>query len=277
MELADLFTRSGGSNPDSGVFSARIEGVNADGTVDLSYRGSLIFGAQVLGWYTPASGAIVKVARLNVGTYLVLGSTRTSNPTSVDVIASYSLPWNVQPVSRGIDLTDNPGGKTDPYLVTAYSSASFRQRGGWDNTKVIQGAYTTSYGWYTGCWFYGLKPQALRGVTVESLKIHIKREVGSTRAGAIPIYFWPHPYTSRPGEAPRVYDSINGQRAPSRVPGVLVGNTATYNLPKVWGQALVEGRIKGFAVRILDRNNYCVLSSVNDYPASGRLTIDWTQ
>lgn len=277
LDLTDFLTHA--TDLTSGVFSAQVESVNTDGTIDISFRAGQVFGVEVLSSYTPGTGDVVQVARKGSGRYLVLGSVRRSNLGSLHISSSLAMPWTVDPVPRVADPDDNPTGLADPFIVSATSTGSYRQSDGWNgqSSDVRQSAYSTSYGWYTGCWFYGTKAQALRDQTVTRLRIHLKRAPGSSTgsAGAEPLYVYPHIHTSRPGSAPSLKSSAGGVRAPYRIAGVAIGDSATFDLPRQWGQALADGVIKGFAIRRNNRGDYVILYSKSEYTNSGRLTLDW--
>lgn len=276
-DFAGLFRRP--RDDDNEIVSAMVENVNVNGTVDLSMRGGIVTNVPVLAWYTPATGDIVQAARRSPGQYLVLGSTRKTNPTSVTLIAGFGIPWIVDPVPRTPDSGDNGGSTTlaNPFIVTALATGAWRHADGWHGHSASprQGAFTPAHGWFSGLWFYGTKPQAAAGRTVTRLRIEIRREAGGS-SGVEPLYIYPHVHAGQPRNPPYLRRETYGVRGPHRVAGLAVGDTATFDLPKEWGQALVDGYVKGFGVRRNEQSAYAVLSTPQQYARTGRLIINWS-
>ncbi len=280
-DLADFLAPP--SDADNPVISAVVEDVHANGTVDLSFSGGLAFDVPVLGWYTPATGDVVRVLRPSRTQFLVLGTTRVSNPATVRVAASRTMSWTVEAAPAAPDPVDNPSGLVSPFVVSAESSGAYRSADAWANrSDLYQGAFNTSLGYYTGCSFYGTKPQSAKGVTVTRCRIQMRRQQSShgTTAPAY-LYVFPHAHTSRPSGAPVLRtDAINGVRGPIRVGPLSRGEASTlpgFDLPKQWGQALVDGLVKGFAIRrdVTGLENYVILDGRASYADSGRLSIEF--
>ncbi len=281
MELADFLRPL----QDSGdpVMSAVVEDVKVDGTVDLSFSGGLASDVPVLGWYTPATGDVVRVLRVGRTQFLVLGTTRVSNPATVRVATSRTLSWKVNAAPDAPDPTDNPTGLVSPFVVSADSSRSYRSTDGWSRDDPYQGVFSSSLGYWRGCWFYGKKPQAAKGVTVTRCRIQVRRQ-NSSHGNNSPsyLYVYPHAHETRPSGDPIFRtDAINGVRGPARIGPLNRGEASTapgLDLPKQWGQALVDGYVKGFGLRrdVTGLENYVILDGKVAYADSGKLSIDFT-
>ena len=269
------------------VASAVIENTHPDGAVDLSLRGGLLFRVPVLGWYTPSIGDVVFVLRRNAAQWLVLGTARTSNPATVRTVTSRSMSWTVEAPPPTADPTDNPTGSPAGQLtVSANSSGAYRSADGWGRSgsrslglsDLAQGAYSTSLGYYTGCWFLGTKPGAIKGSSVTRTQITLRRQQSShgTTAG-VSLYLWPHAHFDKPSGAPSlVTGEVNGVRGPVKLGPAIRGQLlSAVDLPKQWGQALVDGKIGGFAIRQNNTAEYAIVDGRDVHADSGKLLISY--
>ncbi len=282
MDLAD-FLRPRLDRGDL-LISAVVEDVKPDGTVNLSFLGGLAFSVPVLGWYVPSTGDVVRVLRVSPTEFLVIGTARVSNPATIRVVTSRTMSWAVDAPLAAPDPGDNPSGLVSPFVVSAEQSRSYRSGTGWERDDVYQGAHesATSVGYWTGCWFYGTKPQSAKGVRVRRARMEMRRAGAGGVSADEPLYLWPHAHATRPGGAPVVLTgSIGGVRPPVRVGTLAWAETATtsdglagFDLPVAWVQALVDGEdVRGFCLRENSTANYLFLDSKADFAASGRLTI----
>lgn len=85
---------------------------------------------------------------------------------------------------------------------TSKSGYSYRTTGNYANTwsskEIIrQGQYTESDGLNRGLWFFGNSFENLRGKTIKSLKLRIKREQAGSYGSSIDIYVRTHNYSEK--------------------------------------------------------------------------------
>ena len=253
------------------VYTGTISAIYADGTVDVDLGGNrLCTGAIVLSFYSPATGDAVEVMRRDPHSWLVLGSVRTSNATTVGVANNWSLPYNVgaAPVAPGPSAPN-------PFVVNAASTYSYRKIDGWSRTAVYQGAYTSSQGsslgYWSGCYFYGSSAfSAIYGQTCTSLSITLERESAGGNAGAVPLYIAPHVHGSHPSGAPTWWAGA------IYVGSLAWGQHNTFALPKSWGQAILDGHIKGFGHRYSGSAAYSIGDAVGTYASAGHLSLGWS-
>jgi len=252
------------STPDG--TTAKIHRVYADGTVDLDLGGGRIFGpVNVLSTYTPTTGALVSIMTYPNGQKIVLGALRTANATTQRETVGLAFPFNVLP---------GTGSAANPLVIPAASSGSWRSADGWAylGVTVAQGAYSTAYGYYRGCWFYGDGAfAALAGRTVTRAALTIARESAGGVSGAQLHSVALHAHGTEPGGEPTfVSDAFDF--AP-----LGWGAAGEFDLPGGYGQALVNGAAHGVGLlRMASGNgNYslCQPAGVSD---SGRLRIWWS-
>jgi len=254
------------STPAPDGTTAKIHRVYADGTVDLNLGGGRIFGpVHVLDTYTPHTGALVAVMTYPNGQKLVLGTLRTANATTQRETVSLAFPFNVLPGASGV---------ANPLVIPAVASGSWRSADGWAflGGTVAQGAYSTAYGFYRGCWFYGDSAfAALAGRTVTEIRLTVARESAGGVSGAQEHTAALHAHGGQPdGEPTFVTDALD-------IGSLAWGAAAEFNLPAWWGQKLVEGSAHGVGLlRMASGNgNYslCQPAGVSD---SGQLRIWWS-
>jgi hypothetical protein len=248
---------------------ATIENINADGTVDLRLVDGVRKNVPVGSWYTPGVGDAVRVLRADPYTLFVLGTTRGPAATTVSVSNNLLFPYNVttQPVNAPA-----PSIVTGTNYFSATSTRSYRPLDGWSRSDVYQGAYSAGYGYWSGCYFYGTGPQALRGKIVTSGSIRVHREGQGGNALNVAQWIAPHPHLSQPGGGP--YFTAGARN----LGYVDWGQALELPVPVPWLQALVNGSasVRGFGHRISATG---AAYSIN-YPKandtlSGRLTIRW--
>lgn len=255
-------------SPDSSalVSSATVTDLGADGTVSVDLgSGRVVASAMVLATYTPAVGDVVQAIRRDEQSWLVLGTTRSSNPTTVDVTASLAFPFNVVPAAPGV---------ANPLVVAANNIQSWRNNEGWygasESNNAAQGAYSTTWGYYRGCYFYGNAFTSLAGRTCTGLTIRLHRKGSGGISGAERIWLAPHTHASQPSGSPYFTES-------ARQVGTLAWNaTDTFTLPTAWGQALIDGRYKGFGHLYLGTADYAVMHGLETDSLSGQLSLSWT-
>jgi hypothetical protein len=254
--------------PDSppAVSSATVTELAVDGTVTVDLgSGRVVASALVLASYTPAVGDVVQVLRRDEQSWLVLGSTRTSNPTTVRVRTSLAFPTRV--------LSAPPGG-SNPLVVAPNNIQSWRTKvNSWtgedESNRAAQGSYTTR-GYYEGCYFYGNAFTSLAGRTCTGLTIRLHRRGSGGIAGAERIWLAPHTHASQPTSSP--YFAASAQNV-----GTLAWNASdTFTLPTSWGQALIDGRYKGFGHLYLGTADYAIMHGLDTDSLSGQLSLSWT-
>ena len=259
--LRDALTSN--SAPDG--TTAKVYRVWADGTVDLDLGGGRIFGpVNVLDTYTPRTGALVSIMTYPNGQKIVLGATRTANATTQREVVAVAFPFNVLPGTSSV---------ANPYVVAAASSGSWRSADGWAflGGTVAQGAYSTAYGYYKGCWFYGDTAfAALAGRTVTRAALTVARQSAGGVAGAQLHSVALHAHGTRPGGEP-TFVSPAFDTAP-----LAWGAAGEYDLPVDWGQSLVNGGAKGVGLlRLASGNGNYSLCQPAGVSSSGQLRIWW--
>lgn len=249
---------------DDALDLATISAVNADGSlgVDFGGRESNPVPALDTGW-TPSVGMTVACARLGTS-WLVLGPTRTSNPATVAASLSLAFPFNVLAASTGA---------TSPLTVSATGTGSWRPSGpgGWMSSDVYQGAYSTKWGFYRGCYFYGSGAfDAMEGTRCTGLTIHLSRKGNGGIAGAESVWLAPHTHPTQPGAKP--YFPV----AAKRYDGPAWNGTADIALPVEWGQGLIDGKYAGIGHLYSGTGDYAIFNSKADDALTGRLTVSFT-
>jgi hypothetical protein len=228
----------------------------------------------VLAWYTPQTGDPVQVMRRDNASWLVLGTTRTSNPTTVAVGRSWGFPYNITPATPP---PVGSGGPANPYVVAAGATHSWRDSEGWSVTigdTVGQGAFSTQYGYYRGCYFYGDTAfAALAGRTCTRLRIKIVRTGAGGLTGGTQQIIAPHAHGSQPANPPYFIPSFGTVNAGS----VAWSSSGTFDLPVSWGQALIDGTARGLGHLLLaaGNGNYSLNAGKSADSTTGQLTIDW--
>ena len=246
---------------------ATVESINADGTVDLRFVDGVRYSVPVGAWYTPATGDSVRVLRADPFSLFVLGTTRDSNNTTVDVSSSILLPANVR--AAIVDAPTTSSG-TDTFQVTG--TRSWRSLDGWSRSDVYQGAYSSGYGYWLGCYFYGTAPQRLKGKKVKSGTIEIHRKGEGGDGSAVPQFIAPHAHASRPGSKPVFTASAKN------VGQLGWDKTGVFSLDAGWLQRLVDGdpKVRGFGHRIAATGHkYSIAYNDGGAANTGKLTIHW--
>lgn len=225
--------------------TAKIYRLHTDGTLDLDFGGGRIVGPVVmLDTFTPTTGRLVSVMQYPNGQYIVLGVARTANASTQRETLALAFPFNVLPGT----------GAPNPLTIPAASSGSYRSADGWawlSDGTVAQGANSTAYGYYKGCWFYGDNAfAALAGRTVTHIAMTVARKnPGGGVSGAQVITAALHAHGTRPAGEPTF---IN---AGFNIGSLAWGASAEFDLPVDWGQALVNGTAKGVGLLRLASGN----------------------
>lgn len=259
MQFRDALSR-----PDelSNVGPAVVSGIEADGTVSIDLGGGRVVDrCAVLATYTPAIGEAVEVLRRDASSYLVLGATRDTNPTTVTVGTSLLIPYNVLPA---VSVAANP------LTVSAASTRSWRDNEGWYRNDPRQGSYSTAWGYHRGCYFYGSSAfSALAGQTCTRLRVKVYRDTHGGISGPERVYVGPHVHASQPSGAP--YFPKGAQSV-----GTLAwGASGTFDLPVEWGQGLIDGIYKGLGHMYLGTADYSIFLAVGAQPLAGQILLDW--
>jgi hypothetical protein len=254
------------SAPEPDGTTAKIYRVYADGTVDLNLGGGRIFGpVHVVDTYTPHTGQLVATLTYPNGQKFVLGAVRTANATTQRETVACAFPFNVLPGTSSV---------ANPYVIPAGASGSWRSADGWawlSDGTVAQGANSTAYGYYRGCWFYGDAAfDALAGRTVTRIALTVARKSAGGVAGAQLHTVALHAHGTRPGGEP-TFVTGGFDTAP-----LAWGASGEFDLPVDRGQSLVNRTARGVGLlRMASGNgNYslCQPAGVSD---SGRLRIWW--
>lgn len=269
MDLAGALTPA--DTPGVAV-SATIAGVNADGTVMIDLGGGRLVSDTTVGsWYTPQIGDVVEVIRRDTASFFVLGTTRDSNATTQPLLYRISIPYNVRPV-----VVPNVGPGTNPYVVNAQRTGSWRSIDGWGKDSPYQGAYGTS-NFYRGAYFYGSAFGVLAGRRCTGITIRLHRNTGIGGSGvgsggAVPQMIAGHIHATQPGGQPNFTTGVVNVGSLTAPNDTQVG---TFPLPVSWGQALINGSLKGFGHLSLTNAYYERCKSVAEDSTTGQLSIAW--
>ena len=195
-------------------------------------------GSVSIGNGTQSSGTIGSTSQYSGGNVFSDTPSYASGgaSTSTDVAEA-------EPTVKTVTYTST---SADTYRSTVYNS--------WKKDNIArQGDY--GYGDCNGCWFFANQFNELKGKTIESVSITIKRQTGGygdSRTAVIKM----HAHASRPSGAPKY---ISGW---SRSVSVDVGETKTINITdSAVLNALRAGTIKGFGVQsAFNKSSYMVFS-----------------
>lgn len=209
------------------------------------------------GWRAQTGGRI----SLNSGEQLS-GSKKNTHTSSAgqiytqgDIIYQPEKPVDKNPENPGDNNDDDTKtSKTVTYKATSADTYRSTKYNSWKRDSTCrQGNY--GYGDCNGCWFFGNQFNNLKGKTIESVSITIKRQAGGygdSRTAVIKM----HAHTSRPSGAPKY---ISGW---SRSVSVGIGETKTINITdSAVLNALKAGTVKGFGVQsTFNKSSYMVFS-----------------
>lgn len=267
MTTLDLAQRLAPQDADGPEFFATVTQIYANGLVDVDFGGGRkATSCLVRDTYIPATGQQVTVRRFNAALWIVEGGVRTSNPTTVTVGRQWTFPFNI---------TQGAPGVSNPYVVNAAATHSWRNTEGWGVTigdTVGQGAFTAQYGYYQGCYFYGGSAfSALAGRRCTGITIKLVRTGSGGASGATPQYIGPHPHGSQPADQPLfAWGSRN-------VGSLSWSSSGTFTLPTEWGQALIDGTVKGFGHLLLasGNGNYSLNAGQSADSTTGQVSLSW--
>ena len=209
------------------------------------------------GWYAETGGRI----SLNSGEQLS-GTNKNTYTSSAGQIYTQGTP--IYQPDKPIDKNpEDPGKnkdddkkttKTVTYKATSADTYRSTVYNSWKKDgKVRQGDY--GYGDCNGCWFFANQFNELKGKTIESVSITIKRQNGGysdSRTAIIKM----HTHASRPSGAPKY---ISGW---SRSVSVGIGETKTINITdSAVLNALKAGTVKGFGLQsTFNKSSYMVFN-----------------
>ncbi len=264
MDLAKALA----SDPLGGVMPGRIKQIYTNGTCDVDLgAGRVISSASIAGWYTPITGDAVLVEKLSDGQWHCRGPVRTFNQTTVAVGRVLTIPWNVRQSAPAL---------ANPLVVSVASTHSWRNTEGWAvsiGDTVAQGAYSSTYGYYRGCYFYGGSAfTGLAGRTCTRLRIKLVRTGSGGSAGATQQIIQPHTHPSQPADQPYFADSAFNAGS------LGWSSSGVFDLPTSWGQALINGTYFGFGHNLLatGNGNYSLNAGAGADATTGQITLDWS-
>ena len=251
------------------IVTAEITNVYSDGTVTLDLGDDrTVDSCPVLAPYVPAVGGVVQAMRRDASSFLVLGAIVTSATTTVDVSRSWGIGYKVlaQP-------TGSAGGDTTGSLTkNAIATSSWRNNEGWSKypSDPLQGAYSSTWGYYRGLYFYGAGAfDSLRGRHCTRARIYVVRDNHGGIAGPERQWLAPHAHATRPSGAP-VFTA-----GAANAGSVAWSSGAYLDLPISMGQALMDGRAKGIGHLYLGTADYSIGVGVGRNSLSGRIILDW--
>lgn len=210
-----------------------------------------------IGWHTQTGGRI----SLNSGGQLS-GTNKNTFTSSAGEIYTQGTP--IYQPEKPIDKNpQNPGDKNDDdrkttktvtYKTTSADTYRSTVYNSWKKDGTVrQGNY--GYGNCNGCWFFGSQFNSLKGKTIKSVKIKIKRQPGGY-AKAVNLKLKMHNHQSRPSGAPSYYSGwertislgINESKT------IEITDTSVLN-------AIKAGSVKGFGLQSsYSKSTYAVCS-----------------
>ena len=232
----------------NGVHAARLGHVYASDT-----KGK----ALNIGWHAQTGSKI----SLNSGKQL--GGTNKNTYTSsageiyTQGTPTYQVdkPTNTNPENNdGKQDDDTTTTKTVTYKTTSADTYRSTVYNNWKKDSTCrQGNF--GYGNCNGCWFFGSQFNNLKGKTIKSVKITIKRQKGGY-AKAVNLTLKMHNYSSRPSGAPSYYSgwerSISLDMGESKT--IEITDTSVLN-------AIKAGSVKGFGLQSsYSKSTYAVCS-----------------
>ena len=210
-----------------------------------------------IGWRAQTGGRI----SLNSGGQLS-GTNKNTYTSSAGEIYTQGTPI-YQPEKPGDKNPEKPGDNNDDDTKTtktvtykATSADTYRSTvyNNWKKDGTVrQGNY--GYGNCNGCWFFGSQFNSLKGKTIKSVKITIKRQPGGY-ASAVNLKLKMHNHQSRPSGAPSYYSGwertislgINESKT------IEITDTSVLN-------AIKAGSVKGFGLQSsYSKSTYAVCS-----------------
>lgn len=157
--------------------------------------------------------------------------------------------------------------QTGMMTVSAINSGSYQVGGNW----AFMGKTVMQWRWSgarenRGAWFYGSKPQQLRGRTITRIQIRLpaRRRIGNYNQSAT-AHIYRHTSKSRPS------GDVNRVQGPHNVSIPANARARWVDLPVSFGRNLVSSG-GGFG---LQGSPYLGFGGIDDDPASGQLRIYW--
>lgn len=267
-------------------FLAVVDSVQADGTLNLAWAGSVIPGVPASSGYpleVRKAGQTVAVMTFAEG-WLVIGSAGTSETLPQPDLSDYAtkedladldIPREVE-VSWGVGAPSGTWVEADRVWMRATGSKLYiyGQRatsapppdpkppkppktpspvtttptatGAWRDGKrdgdqpPRQSKYSSSFGPYTGAWFYGNLRDHTSGKSVRNMTITLTRSKTSNGiSGGARVRLYLTAASSPKSSPPSRYSSVWS-------PGTLArGQRKTFTIPEVWQQHLASGQARG--------------------------------
>lgn len=209
------------------------------------------------GWHAEAGGKI----SLNSGEQLSGGSNNTYTNSAGEI---YTQGTPIYQPDKPVDKNpENPGDNKDDDTTTtktvtykATSADTYRSTvyNNWKKDSTCrQGNY--GYGNCNGCWFFGSQFNSLKGKTIKSVKITIKRQAGGY-ARAITLKLKMHNHSSRPSGSPSYYSGWE------RTFSLGIGESKTIEITDTSVlNAIKSGSVKGFGLQSsYSKSTYAVCS-----------------
>lgn len=214
--------------------------------------GGQVFDAKALRGVTVSVGDPVLVARSGSSAWAVSATTATT-PSAVTSDPS--------PVPK-------PASTSGSLVVTPTSTGTWRSE--WLDVDTVsqgpQGALANA----TGAVFYGRAPAALKGATVTSATVQIRRLAGGPSAAAAPVLRLVTE-AARPSGPPTLTLSTAG-------PSLAAGQAdIAYPVPTTWAAAIVAGTAGGLAVFDPAGATLLKYAGRTDWAAAWTMTINWTR
>ncbi|MEK1828988.1 alanine-zipper protein [Priestia megaterium] len=136
-----------------------------------------------------------------------------------------------------------------PETTKSFSSSSGNSwrdnfSGQWYNQGIVAQGYWGGYGVYRGLWFFGTSlSDTVKGKTIKSMRMYVKRTTSGGNSGSITCYFRSHNYTGQPSGTP----SLGGSYTTATFKW---GEGKWINIPSSMWSDFTSGTAKGIGVYI---------------------------
>lgn len=235
-----------------GALTGTAESTVSGGVATVSV-GGIVVTARALRGVTLSVGDPVLVLRQG-SAWWVLGATTPTAPVAPEPPDTSPDP---KPVERKGTLV------ATPVYTGTYRDGKWRT----DTDDVLQGLYG-GYGNNTGCAFYGKTPASLKGATVTSARLKVKRiraGVFASQEATLRLVT----QKTKPSGAPTLTSSTAG-------PALAVGSsTSSFVVPTSWAQDMVDGTAGGLGVYEADGSPYMRFAGRSEWAPAFTLVIEW--
>ena len=179
--------------------------------------------------------------------YSTGGETNTYVGNGGQIIQGSSITF-VSGVAVGSNTNTTTNTATSTYTATSGDSYKVKYSSWRKDNTVRQGDWS-GCGLHKGCWFFGNQFTELKGKTIKSIKLTIKRQSGGN-SGNTSFTLKMHNHSSRPSGSPTYLSTWSKNVALS------VGSSTTINITdSAVIDAIKNGTMKGFGIEVTSTSN----------------------